>query len=325
MAVAGARSLPVRKRVLRRTVVGRHDIFPVEGGEERHDNSVETRRRSLGDPGSTGGATGGRAHAHPAAAARGADAHLQCMGSMDAPRGSIPVLGETWRPVGRNAFVVASWLAPIDLVRPLVPPELEIAPVLPGRTAATLFLGDYGPGSTLEYHELGVNPALVFVRGLPAVWNQLLVVDSEAARIGGALVGAHKEVLPFAWEERRENGRVSGTCSVGAEEESPFARIEYRQGLLPVPTLPMRAATLRDELLLVSRQRIRGSHRLSHVRVEVDPDGPLGWMRALGPPLVSVVTTRMRGRLMEAPRVARILAHRAVRPEVPDEQRPFLH
>lgn len=249
------------------------------------------------------------------------------MGSIDAPRGSIPVLGETWRPVGRNAFVVAAWVVPIEQVRPLVPPELDIVPVLPGRTAATLFVGDYGPGSTLEYHELGINPALVFVRGLPAVWNAALVVDSEAARIGGQLVGAHKEVLPFAWDERREGGRVSGVCTVGGDGGAPLARIEYRQGLLPMPSLPLRAATLRDELLLVSRQRIRGNHRLSHVRIEVDPHGPLGWLHAFGPPLVSVVTTGMEGRLMEAPRVARILAHRAQRPPLPEDeqQEPWLH
>jgi len=249
------------------------------------------------------------------------------MGSIDAPRGRIPVLGETWHPVGRNAFVVAAWTVPIERVRPLVPPELEIAPVLPGRTAATLFLGDYGPGSTLEYHELGINPALVFVRGLPAVWNHVLVVDSEAARIGGALVGARKEVLPFAWDERREHGRVSGTCSVGEDAARPIVRIAYREGRVPLPTLPMRAATLRDELLLVSRQRIRGRHRLGHVRIDVDPEGPLAWLRDFGPPLVSAVTTRMRGRLMEAPRVARILAHRARRPPLPDDeaQETYLH
>ncbi len=167
------------------------------------------------------------------------------MGSIDAPRGSIPVLGETWRPVGRKAFGVAAWLAPIDLVRPFVPPELEIAPLLPRRTATTLFLGDYGPGSTLEYHELGINPALVRVGRLPAVWNDVLVVDSEPARVGGELVGAHKQLLPFAWDERRARGRVIGTCTVG-EPGDPLLRIEYRQGFLPVPSAPMRAATLRD-------------------------------------------------------------------------------
>ena len=67
-----------------------------------------------------------------------------------APIGSIPRPGETWMPVGRKALVGAAYLAPIDLVRPLVPEEFEVVPVLPGRTLATVFVADYGPGSTLE-------------------------------------------------------------------------------------------------------------------------------------------------------------------------------
>src|SRR5215211_1227786 len=68
-----------------------------------------------------------------------------------APFGSIPVPGETWQPVGRKALVGAAFLAPVDLVRPLVPEEFEIRSILPGGTLATVFLADYGPGSTLEY------------------------------------------------------------------------------------------------------------------------------------------------------------------------------
>ena len=88
-------------------------------------------------------------------------------------------------PVGRKALVGAAYLAPVDLVRPLVPEEFEIVPVLPGRTLATVFVADYGPGSTLEYHEFGLQPALVRFRGVTAAWNSLLLVDSPASVRGG--------------------------------------------------------------------------------------------------------------------------------------------
>src|SRR4051794_3063779 len=71
-------------------------------------------------------------------------------GQPAAPIGSIPRPGETWMPVGRKAPVGAAYLAPIDLVRPLVPEELEVVPVLPGRTLATTFVADHGPGSAPE-------------------------------------------------------------------------------------------------------------------------------------------------------------------------------
>ena len=110
-------------------------------------------------------------------------------GQPAAPQGQIPKLGETWHPVGRKSLVVAAYLAPVDLVRPLVPEEFEIVSVLPGRTLATLFLADHGPGSTLEYHEFGLQPALVRFRGVTAAWNSMLLVDSPASVRGGELLG----------------------------------------------------------------------------------------------------------------------------------------
>ncbi len=42
-------------------------------------------------------------------------------GQPPAPTGSVPVPGETWMPGGCKALVGAAYLAPVDLVRPLVP------------------------------------------------------------------------------------------------------------------------------------------------------------------------------------------------------------
>src|SRR5207249_4157351 len=130
-----------------------------------------------------------------------------------APPGLIPKLGETWYPVGRKALVVAAYLAPVVLVRPMVPEEFEVVPVLPGRTLATLFLADHGPGSTLEYHELGLQPALVRFRGVTAAWNSLLLVDSPASLRGGELLGFRKQLATFDWrEETGPDDRASGQC-----------------------------------------------------------------------------------------------------------------
>jgi hypothetical protein len=82
-------------------------------------------------------------------------------GQPSAPLGCVPKSGESWLPIGRKALVGAAYLAPVDLVRPMVPEEFEVVSVLPGRTLATVFVADYGPGSTLEYHEFGLQPALV--------------------------------------------------------------------------------------------------------------------------------------------------------------------
>src|SRR4051794_27229503 len=184
-------------------------------------------------------------------------------GQPPAPRGSIPKPGETWQPVGRKALVGAAYLAPVDLVRPLVPEEFEVVSVLPGRTLATVFVADYGPGSTLEYHEFGLQPALVRFRGVMAAWNSLLLVDSPASVRGGELLGFNKQLADFDWhEEVSPGGRASGECVVrlGGHE---VVRIRYRQGRVPLPGVPVRAAMLRGDMVLACSNRLRGRFRWS--------------------------------------------------------------
>ena len=91
---------------------------------------------------------------------------------------------------------------------------MSIRSVLPGRTLATVFLADYGPGSTLEYHEFGLQPALVRFRGVTAAWNSLLLVDSPDSVRGGQRLGFNKQLAEFDWKEADPGHRASGECAV---------------------------------------------------------------------------------------------------------------
>jgi hypothetical protein len=82
-----------------------------------------------------------------------------------------------------------------------VPEEFEVVPVLPGRALAPVFVADHGPGSTQAYHEFGLQPTLVRFRGVRAVWNDLLHVDSPASVRGGAPLGLRKRPAEFDWQE----------------------------------------------------------------------------------------------------------------------------
>ena len=224
--------------------------------------------------------------------------------------GSIPVPGETWMPVGRKALVGAAYLAPIDLVRPLVPEEFEIVPVLPGRTLATVFVADYGPGSTLEYHEFGLQPALVRFRGVTAAWNSLLLVDSPDSVQGGRMLGFDKQLADFEWqEEAGPGGRASGECVVrlGGHE---VVRIRYRQGRVPLPGVPVRAAMVRDDMVLVCSNRLRGRYRLSRAVFETTQGGPADILSHLGRPIVAAVVTGYRGVMADDLRALGFLPHR---------------
>ncbi|HZO90342.1 MAG TPA: acetoacetate decarboxylase family protein [Chthonomonadaceae bacterium] len=112
-----------------------------------------------------------------------------------------------WRLQG-HAF---QSIQPVDRerARALIPPELKPIPVWPGKTLGGLYLASYGPGSTLEYHELIVVAALVRCGYRVGAWISHIYVDSAASLAGGRQIwGLPKEIAQFAWEPG-ELGRLA--------------------------------------------------------------------------------------------------------------------
>lgn len=216
--------------------------------------------------------------------------------AFDAPRGVVPKRGEAWLPVGRKAAVAGFYLAPVEAVRPLVPSDLSIVEVLPGRTVASFFLGDYGPGSSLEFSEFGIQPALVRCHTGLAFWSSLVLVDSEASYVGGEALGFAKEMVEFDWEEAGTGSRRAGTCRIRQNGEH-LLTVTYGQGRLPLPNIRSRVATLKDDVLFSSLHQLRGRYRLSRVRCEVPDGSRIPLLGSLGKPLAGVVVSELRGRM----------------------------
>ena len=97
--------------------------------------------------------------------------------------------------------IVAVQLVTIRQVRAAIPSPLRIVPVLPGRTLSVIALLRYGHGSTLEYHEAIVAPALVTTRARVGSWISHIYVDSEASMCGGrAMWNLPKQLAKFSWD-----------------------------------------------------------------------------------------------------------------------------
>lgn len=113
-----------------------------------------------------------------------------------------------WRLMGRGVQTLHT----VDVrdVRPLVPPELSIVQVWPGRTVGVVAFAQYGPGSVIEYNELIVAPALVRCeRGL-GVWISHIYVDDAASLQGGREIwGVPKELAEFEWSDDGAVGRAA--------------------------------------------------------------------------------------------------------------------
>ena len=90
--------------------------------------------------------------------------------------------------------------------RSLVPSELNIIPILPGRALAGIYLASYGPGSMMEYHELTVATAVTHRSGRWGFWISHIYVDSDDSLAGGREIwGLPKELAQFTWEKGKPN------------------------------------------------------------------------------------------------------------------------
>ncbi|BAY20381.1 hypothetical protein NIES2100_01220 [Calothrix sp. NIES-2100] len=93
-------------------------------------------------------------------------------------------------------------LVNINRVRSLVPLELDIISVWPGKTVASVYLSYYGSGSELEYSELIVVPAIVGYQGKFGAWVSHIYVDHVDSMAGGRDIwGLPKELANFDWEQ----------------------------------------------------------------------------------------------------------------------------
>ncbi|MBD3881991.1 acetoacetate decarboxylase family protein [Phormidium tenue FACHB-886] len=92
-------------------------------------------------------------------------------------------------------------LIDIDSIRSQIPPQLNIVPVLPGKTAGGIYAAAYGTGSTLLYNELIVAAALVQHAGRIGAWISHIYVDNADSVAGGREIwGLPKENAQFSWE-----------------------------------------------------------------------------------------------------------------------------
>lgn len=92
-------------------------------------------------------------------------------------------------------------LVDVALVRPLVPAELEIISVFPGKTLGGIYISSYGLGSVMEYNELIIVSGIVNYGGKWGAWISHIYVDNPNSVAGGREIWAlPKEIAQFSWE-----------------------------------------------------------------------------------------------------------------------------
>jgi acetoacetate decarboxylase len=189
-----------------------------------------------------------------------------------------------WRLAGHGACWLR--LVAIDQARELVPDRYSLVSVLPGRTLGAIYLASYQAGSTLEYRELIVVPALVHYRGRRGAWISHIYVDDERSVAGGREIwGLPKELAQF---QDDADGSLSVTVRQGAQV---LCHLRASAGL-PVLPAPVFAPAFGERGGQTLWLRGRGSARLTPCRggIEIPADSPFASFhgRSLG-------TFRFRG------------------------------
>lgn len=118
-------------------------------------------------------------------------------------------------------------LLDVDRVRPLIPTDLKILSLLPGKTLGGVYIASYQAGSTLRYNELIVISGLIHQSNQWGGWISHIYVDHPDSLAGGREIwGLPKQMAQFHWNFTQnpsvqvEQDRRS-LCSMACRWQSP--------------------------------------------------------------------------------------------------------
>ncbi|MEH1938770.1 MAG: acetoacetate decarboxylase family protein [Nostoc sp.] len=186
-------------------------------------------------------------------------------------------------------------LVNIDQVRPLIPLELEIISVWPGKTLASVYLSNYGSGSVLEYSELIIAPAVVNYQRKIGGWISHIYVDNADSMAGGREIwGLPKELAEFTWEQGKHVTVHQGNqklCSLKYNQQS----LAWRQWL------SASAFSAKGADLLIFPAEFESVLGLIGSKLEIPAESPFSGI-GLGQPWLTVRCEQMSLRV-DAPKV----------------------
>ncbi|MEH2081290.1 MAG: acetoacetate decarboxylase family protein [Nostoc sp.] len=183
----------------------------------------------------------------------------------------------------------------IDQVRPLIPLELEIVSVWPGKTLGSVYLSNYGSGSVLEYSELIIVPALINYQRKIGAWISHIYVDNADSVAGGREIwGLPKKLAKFTWEQgkyvtvHQENRKL---CSLKYNQQS----LAWRQ------RLSASTFSAKGTDLLIFPAKFESVLGLIGSKLEIPAESPFSGI-GLGQPWLTVRCEQMSLRV-DAPKV----------------------
>ncbi|WP_088893223.1 acetoacetate decarboxylase family protein [Leptolyngbya ohadii] len=165
-------------------------------------------------------------------------------------------------------------LIDIDRVRPLIPSELEIIPVFPGKTIGGVYLSAYKSGSVLQYNELIVVSGLIYHAGTIGGWVSHIYVDNPDSIAGGREIwGLPKEYAEFKWQQGEQ---LSVEVTQG-EDVLCRCRCTWKLPGLPL-ALSAPVFSVKDTKLLLFEGQTNSPIHIAGVDLQIPESSPFAWL-----------------------------------------------
>jgi acetoacetate decarboxylase len=174
-------------------------------------------------------------------------------------------------------------LIDIEKARPLIPKELEIVSIWPGKTLGGVYLSAYEFGSVLEYSELIVIPAVVSKAGKIGGWVSHIYVDNSDSVAGGREIwGLPKQLAEFTWEKGEQSSVIV------RQDNRQLCSLSYSRPsfVLPMPLSGDVFSTFGADLLLFKGE-VNSRFGLINSKLEVPAESPFARLN-LGQPGLTV-------------------------------------
>lgn len=200
-------------------------------------------------------------------------------------------------PWGLRGYAIATLnLVDIERVRPLIPPEFDIIPVLPGKTVSGIYLSYYEPGSVLEYSELIVTAGLLRYSGQFGGWVSHIYVDNADSVAGGREIwGLPKELAEFEWNKgnRATSGYENSVVVRQGERELCHVNYNPLNFGLPLPSISGQVFSTLSGSILLFKSEFESRVGVVGARVQIPSESPFASLN-LEQPWLTFYLERLR-------------------------------
>lgn len=179
-------------------------------------------------------------------------------------------------------------------VRPLIPAELNIISVLPGKTIGGVYLSKYNSGSVLEYSELIIIAGFLSYKGKFGGWVSHIYVDNPDSVAGGREVwGLPKELAEFTWTDH--------SVSV-SQDNKVLCKLDYkRQSFGLQQKISASAFSCKGSNLLIFPAVVESKFGLVSSKLEIPTTSPFASLN-ISQPILTVHSDRLK-LVVDAPTV----------------------